>query len=223
MSRELAPLLRGIRPQKADGTEFFELSDAVIAVGGVGEKAARHTAESLVSNYSPSTLISAGLVGALTPKLRVGDVVEVKQVVDAASGVKFETGRGNAVLVTGSSVSGPVDKPIQAERWNADIVDMEAAAVAAVAKEHGIEFMAIKAISDELNFPIPPLGKFVSAEGKFETLRFLGWVAIRPKWWSAVRQLNANSSLAAANLSRALGHLIGQRVNSADEKGIQQV
>jgi nucleoside phosphorylase len=92
MSRELAPLLRGIRPQKADGTEFFELSDAVIAVGGVGEKAARHTAESLVSNYSPSTLISAGLVGALTPKLRVGDVVEVKQVVDAASGVKFETG-----------------------------------------------------------------------------------------------------------------------------------
>lgn len=223
MARELAPLLRGVRSQQVDGIEFFELNDAVIAVSGVGRKAAGHAAEELIQRYSPAVLISAGLVGALTPKLKVGDVVEVKEVVDADTGAKFETGHGDAMLVTGSAVAGPADKPIEAQRWNADIVDMEASAEAAVADRHGIEFMVLKAVSDEVNFAMPPLGKFVSDQGKFETLRFLAWVSIRPKWWSAVRQLNVNSNLAAANLSATLAHLIEERVNSEQEKGIQQV
>ena len=49
---------------------------------------------------------------------------------------------------------------------------MEAAAVAAVAQERGIEFAAVKAISDELDFVMPPVGRFVDADGKFETARF---------------------------------------------------
>jgi hypothetical protein len=82
--------------------------------------------------------------------------------------------------------------------------------------------MAIKAVSDQLNFPIPPLSRFVNANGKFETVRFLAWVAIRPKWWSVVHQLNANSNLAAANLCQALGHLIEQRSKAEREQGVQQ-
>ena len=214
IARELAPLLRGVRSQRIDGIDLFEFEDAAIAVGGVGRKAAGCTAELLLKRYSPGLLISAGLVGALTPKLKVGDVVEVKQVVDVDSGETFETGRGDTVLVTASAVAGPADKPIEAQRWNADIVDMEASAEAAVAKRNSIEFIAVKAVSDELNFAMPPLGQFVSPDGKFETARFLAWVVIRPKWWSAVRQLNANSKLAAANLSQALSHLIRERANS---------
>src|SRR5215469_16715767 len=221
MARELAPLLRMVNSRREDGVEYFELDHAVVGVGGVGQDAATHTAEALISKYSPGLLLSAGLVGALTPKLKVGNVVEVKEVIDAGTGAKFETGHGDAVLVTSSSVSGPSDKPIEAKRWRADIVDMEASAVAAAARENGIDFMAIKAISDELNFPMPPLGKFVNSRGQFETLRFLAWVAIRPKWWSPVRQLNANSTLVAVNLSHALAHLIEQRVSSERKKDIQ--
>ena len=222
MKRELAPLLRGIQPQRAKEMEFFELNRAVIAVSGIGRNAAGHAAEVLIRRYSPGILISAGLVGALTPKLKVGDVVEVKEVVDVDSGAIFETGHGDAVLVTSSAVAGPADKPIEARRWKADIVDMEGSAIAAEAQQHGIEFMAIKAVSDELNFPIPPLNRFVNPNGKFETLRFLAWVAIRPKWWSVVRQLNANGNLAAANLCQALGHLIDQRSKAEREQGVQQ-
>ena len=222
MKRELAPLLRGIEPQSAEGVEFFELHDAVIAVSGIGRNAAGHAAEVLIRRYSPGILFSAGLVGALTPKLKVGDVVVVKEVVDVDSGAIFETGHGDAVLVTGSAIAGPADKPIAARRWKADIVDMEGSAVAAIAQQHGIEFMAIKAVSDELNFPIPPLTRFVNANGKFERLRFLAWVAIRPKWWSVVRQLNANCNLAAANLCHALGHLIEQCSKTEREQGVQR-
>ena len=91
-----------------------------------------------------------------------------------------------------------------ADRWKADVVDMEAAAVAAVAQERGIEFVAVKAISDELDFEMPPVGQFVDGDGKFETVRFAVYVAMRPKWWSAVRQLNANSRMASVNLSHAV-------------------
>ena len=223
MARELAPFLQGVRSQRVDGIDFFELDDAVVAVSGVGRKAAGYAAEALIKRYSPSVLISAGLVGALTPKLKVGSVVEVKEVIDVDSGAKFETGCGDVVLVTGSAIAGPADKLIEAQRWNADIVDMEASAEAESAKRHGIEFMAIKAVSDEVNFVMPPLGKFVNDQGKFETLRFLAWISIRPKWWSAVGQLNANSKTAAANLSTALAHLIRERANSEHEKGIQAV
>ena len=222
MKRELAPLLRGIQPERAEEMEFFELNDAVIAVSGIGRNAAGHAAEVLIRRDSPAILISAGLVGALTPRLKVGDVVEVKEIVDVDSGAIFETGHGDAVLVTGSAVAGPADKAIEARRWKADIVDMEGSAVAAVAEQHGIEFMAIKAVSDQLNFPIPPLSQFVNTNGKFETLRFLAWVAIRPRWWSVVRQLNANSNLAAANLCQALGHLIRQRSKAEREQGVPQ-
>jgi len=223
MARELAPLLRGVPSQRVGSIKFFELDDAAIAVSGVGRKAAGHAAEALIMRYSPDVLISAGLVGALTPKLKVGNVVEVKEVIDVDSGAKFQTGQGTAVLVTGSAVAGPADKSVEAQHWNADIVDMEASAEAEVAKQHGIEFLAMKAVSDEVNFPIPPLGKFIDEKGKFRTLRFLAWVAIRPKWWSVVRQLNANSNLAAANLSRALSHLIQRRLGTQREKGIQPV
>jgi len=223
MARELAPMLRGMRSERVDGIDFFELPDIAVAVGGIGRKAASRTAEALIRRYSPGVLISAGLVGALTPKLKVGDVVEVKEVADADSGEIFETGRGGAVLLTASRVAGPADKPIDAQRWNADIVDMEASAEAQVAKQRGIEFMALKAVSDEVNFAMPPLGKFVSDSGKFETLRFLVWLSIRPKWWSVVRQLNANSNLAAANLSKALDHLTQQRIGIDREKGIQPI
>jgi hypothetical protein len=223
MARELAPMLRGVRSQKVDGIDFFEFDNAAIAVGGIGRKAATRAAEALIRRYSPGVLISAGLVGALTPKLKVGDVVEVKEVVDGDSGERFETGRGDAVLLTASDVAGPTDKSIDAKRWNADIVDMEASAEAAVAKQNGIEFVALKAVSDEVNFAMPPLGKFVSDSGQFETLRFLVWVAIRPKWWSTVRQLNANSSRAGEKLSGALRHLIEGPVSIEREKGRQPV
>ncbi len=72
--------------RRTDGVEFYELEDAVVAVGGIGREAASRAAEALVARYSPSVLVSAGIAGALTPKLKVGDVVRAREVVDADSG-----------------------------------------------------------------------------------------------------------------------------------------
>jgi hypothetical protein len=81
---------------------------------------------------------------------------------------------------------------------------MEAFAVAAVAQERGVEFMAIKSISDEMDFAMPPMRQFVDDEGQFHTGRFLGYVAVRPRLWAAVNRLAAGSIRAADALSAAL-------------------
>jgi len=211
MRMELAPLFRGFRPQQADGIEFFEMDDAVVAVGGVGRAAATRATETVIAKFEPAKIVSAGLVGAVTEKLKVGDVVHAREVIDADSGTRFVSAEaaGDGVLVTASSVTGPAEKRRLAQRWNADVLDMEGAAVAAQAQRSGIAFSAVKAVSDELDFVMPPLGKFVNDEGRFETLRFLAYVAVRPRWWKDVRELRANSRKATANLCSALGHLIG--------------
>lgn len=219
MRRELQPLLGGVRGQTVDSVEFFELENAVIAVGGIGQMAAGRATEAVVERYGPTMLISAGIAGALTPSLKVGDVVEGSEIVDADSGARFRVAGGTSVIVTVSSVGGSEEKRLLADRYRADVVDMESAAVAEVAQEHGIECRAIKAISDELDFPMPPVAGFIEGNGKFRTARFAAHIAMRPKWWSTVRDLNANSRVASVNLSHAVQHLIkGCVINRQEEK-----
>jgi adenosylhomocysteine nucleosidase len=220
MRRELEPVLTRIRGQRANGVEFFEFEQAVIVVGGIGRSAARRAAEVVVERYNPTTLISAGIAGALKATLRVGDVVEGSEIVDAESGARFKVSGGTSLIVTVSSVSASEEKRLLSDRYQADVVDMESAAVAEVAQEHGIECKAIKAISDELDFVMPPVAGFVDANGKFKTVRFAAYVAMRPKWWSAVQHLNANSRTASMNLSHAVGHLIDSHVNNRQEEKV---
>lgn len=219
MRRELETLLTRFRGQRVNGVEFFEIEHAVIVVGGIGRSAARRAAEAVMKTYEPAVLISAGIAGALTATLKVGDVVQGSEVVDAESGARFRTSGGESVIVSVSAVNGPEEKRLLADRYRADVVDMESAGIAEVARERGIEFSAVKAISDELEFEMPPVAGFVDANGQFETARFAAYVAMRPKWWSAVRHLNANSRTASMNLSHAVEHLIvGCVINRQKEK-----
>ncbi len=219
MRREVAPLLKGALPQSADGVEFFELEKVVVAVGGVGHAAAARVTEAVVTKYQPDIIVSAGLVGALASNLKAGDVMHVREVIDADSGAHFASMGREGVLLTVSAVSGPAEKRKLAQHWNADVIDMEGAAVAAQAQRSGIRFSAMKAVSDELDFVMPPLGRFVNDAGKFQTLRFLAYLALRPKWWNDVRQLNVNSRKATMKLCAALQHLIDQRSTPAARKG----
>lgn len=208
MPVELAPLLGKLRPQQRNGVALFELAHAVVAVGGIGEKCARRAAETVVNYGKPTILLSAGLAGAISPKLKVGDVGRIKEVVDAATGERYPTREGEWVLATSQDVSGAAEKLELRRKFRADVVDMEAAAVAQVAVEHGVEFAAVKAISDEAGFAMPPLTRFIDQDGKFTKGRFLLYVAFRPKWWPVLGKMRANAAIASANLCRELEHLI---------------
>lgn len=212
MEQEVRPLLRRWRRRQVDASPgsavrplaVFESERAVLVVGGLGAKAAARAANMVLDLSQAGLLVSAGSAGAMKPELKVGSVFRPATVIDAATGARFAVPAGSGTLVTGAAILGPAEKKELASRFPADAVDMEAFAVAAVAQERGVEFMAIKSISDEMDFAMPPMRQFVDDEGQFHTGRFLGYVAVRPRLWAAVNRLAAGSIRAADALSAAL-------------------
>jgi adenosylhomocysteine nucleosidase len=149
-------------------------------------------------------LISVGVAGACDPGLRVGDVARAGVVIDGRSGERFEDSQFRQVLVTGDAVAGVEEKARLFAEWGAAAVDMEAATVARLAREHGLEFRAIKAISDAADFEVNGLGRFATAEGQFREGAFALHAALRPWMWGKVIALGRNSSRALAALTAEL-------------------
>ena len=180
-----------------------------MAVGGIGEKFARRAAEVAVARVQPKLLLSAGIVGAISPRLKVGDVARIREVVDVATGAHYPTSAGGEwVLASSQDVSDATEKQGLLEKFGADVVDMEAAAVAQVAKERGLNFAALKSISDDASFVMPPLNRFIDENGRFATRKFLMYVALHPRWWSTLGKIKENSGIASRNLCTALEHLL---------------
>lgn len=188
---------------------FFESNYAVVVCGGVGPGAARRAAEAAIAEYSPRVLISAGIAGALTPELHVGETIFPVTVIDASDSSRVETAIKNTpiattplartVLVSTAEIASAEQKQKFGKAYAAHAVDMEGASVARVAEAHGIRFLAIKAISDEMDFEMPNLTDFIRA-GEFRTTAFALHVAVRPWLWLKVARLARNTKLASENL-----------------------
>ena len=208
MPVELAPMIGALESREREGVALYELRQAVVAVGGIGEKFARRAAEVAIDYAQPKRLISAGIVGAISPKLKVGDVGQIREVVDVASGTRYPAAGRDWVLATSQDVSDASEKRELLTKYGADVVDMEGAAVAQVAQERGLEFAAVKAISDDAEFVMPPMNRFIDANGRFAIRKFLMYVALHPKWWATLGKIKRNSELATGNLCKVLEHLL---------------
>lgn len=209
MPIELAPLIGKLQSRQVNGVDLFDLPNALIAVGGIGGRFARRAAEVAIQDAQPKRLISAGVAGAVSSKLKIGDVGRIREMVDVATEVRYSTtGGGDWVLATAQEVSDVAGKQALQSKYGADVVDMEGAAVAQVAMEHGLEFAGIKSISDDASFDMPPMGRFIDENGRFVTPRFLMYVALHPRWWPTLGKIKKNSDLATKNLCRKLEHLL---------------
>jgi adenosylhomocysteine nucleosidase len=141
----------------------------LVAATGEGPRQAARAAAALCSRYRPSLLIGAGVAGALTPDLSVGDLVVAYRVIDADG----ETPWPNAVLVVSAaakpgarqgtllSVDRPVVAAAEKAAWAARVgpspvaVDMESAAWARAAATHDIPFLIIRIVSDAAGEDLP--------------------------------------------------------------------
>jgi adenosylhomocysteine nucleosidase len=208
LEREIAGLTRRWRraPRDYEGRTFvfFESDEMVAVCGGIGLDAARRAAEAAIALYHPMLLLSAGFAGALDPTLHVGDVFGASVVIDARDGSRIEIAAGENILVSFMAVAGAEQKSALARAYSAQAIDMEAAAVAAAARAHGIPFGAVKVISDVANFEMPQTARFIDAQGRFRTAAFALFVSLRPWLWPRVTRLARNSSQAAAALTEHL-------------------
>lgn len=206
LERELKPLIQGwsLNTLNVEGRPLicYENEEVVAVFCGMGAQRAEQAARAVVEQYRPAMLVSAGLAGALMRSLKVGSIVLPNVIVDSASGTEYRCDVGGeviggGVLLTHFEIADKRSKPELVACFHALIVDMEAAGVAKAAQQTGTGFRCVKAVSDELEFSMPPLQRFVDAEGQFQTRKFVRWVSLRPQYWPAVIALGRRSSKAA--------------------------
>ena len=118
-------------------------------------------------------------------------------VIDAKDGSRIEAGVGYWVVVSIDHVANVEQKTTLAKAYWAHAVDMESAAVARAAQAHDITFVGLKVISDEADFEMPGMERFIARDGTFRTAAFVLFVAIRPWLWGRVIRLAGNSTKAA--------------------------
>lgn len=208
MEREIAPLIRGwkVRTIEHDGRKYrlFENGNTVLICGGIGAGPARRAAEAVIGLASPARVVSVGFAGALDSTLKVADVVEPRVVISAADGSQADTGSGAGALISYAAVADRDQKERLGKAYAAAAVDMESAAVAQGAQAHGIEFAALKAISDVADFAMPGMERFITADGRFRSARFALHVAMRPRLWGRTVALGRNSARASRALCFAI-------------------
>lgn len=140
-------------------------------VTGTGEQGERRLAE-LLQEHKPSTILIAGLCGGLDPSLGAGDLILAREVLhEDGAGLKppemtvtsarraLRKGKAKFVCSGLVTVAKPAATPsTKLELWNihgAAGVDMETAAFARVAMEHGADWMALRAVIDPAAMSLP--------------------------------------------------------------------
>jgi len=213
LEREVRPLIRSwnVRMIEHGGRRYrlFENvltnGETALICGGIGPEAARRATEAIIQEIRPTLLISVGFAGALDCSLKVGDVLRPRTVINAADSARTEIESGEGILVSSATVASEDQKSRLAKSYNAAAVDMEAAAVAQGAEARGVEFAAVKAISDAADFIMPArMDRFVAADGTFRSTKFASHVALRPWLWPGTIALARNSAKASQALCDAL-------------------
>jgi nucleoside phosphorylase len=191
LEHELRPLIKHWPQTRAqhDGHSFvfYESTYAAAVCSGIGPQPGRRAAEAIIAKYSPEILISAGIAGGLTPELKLGETIFPATVIDARDSSRHRTSIHHE------------QKLKLGKAYGAHAVDMEGASVARAAEAHGLPFVAIKSISDVVNFELPEMMPFFR-DGQFQTLPFVLHITLRPWLWPQVFRLARNTKLASENL-----------------------
>lgn len=191
-----------------------------IALSGVGPHNALRAAERLLA-CGVTRLANWGVAGALDARLAPGDVVLPDRICYRTDAPGFATDadlcvvlgralagslhvRGGTLWSATQPVATRAAKQALAERSGAVAVDMEAAAIAAVAARAKIPFIALKAICDSSVREVPPaITRALDAGGGFSLHVVASILLGGPTAWRAACALAQDFAHARRSLSDA--------------------
>ncbi len=186
---------------------------------GAGPQSARGAAEGLL-HRDVRGLVSFGIAGALDPGLRSGALV-VPETVMSEDGTAWPCDRAwvrqftdmlsPAIAASPASVvsvsriaATPGAKSKLASRTGAAAVDMESAAVAAVAAENALPFLAVRAIADGATDALPQIALDATrADGSIDVMHTLRALALAPWQLPGLIRVARQTSQAKRTLARA--------------------
>jgi adenosylhomocysteine nucleosidase len=144
--------------------------DLAIHVSGIGAAAAERAGAALTAGPL-SGLVAAGFCGALSPHLRVGDLVAADEVRDEASGETFAPDPRMLAAAPGArgrlvSARRLARTPADRARLDGLAVDLESAALARASRAAGVPFLALRAVTDESRHRLPDFDRLTDAAGR---------------------------------------------------------
>ncbi|QNI32989.1 hypothetical protein H7849_03120 [Alloacidobacterium dinghuense] len=213
---ELKPLVKGwqqrgrihigqVNEGEAGETEYLATA------GGMGAEAATRACELVLAEGKLDALVSYGWSGALSCGLKPPTACVIAEVIDSRTNEQFRTASSEGQrLLTLDHVARPDEKRALAQKYQAPLVDMEAAAVARVAAARNIPFYCLKGISDGYTDNLPDFNRFLGRDGQLQMSAFIAYSLLHPKYWSALLQLGRQSNDAARNLATLASETLGK-------------
>lgn len=186
----------------------------LIACNGPGPDAATTAALSLIEREA-KCLISFGIAGALDPSLHSGDVIvpsTIKTDADAFNAShklinkiqKNTQNIDNNIFSLNEIIASATDKTALFKRTGAVAVDMESGAVAQIAHDNHVPFIALRVIADPATQALPHSAEAgARADGSVAVWPVIGALLKRP--WELPDLIRLGRQTATAK--RALSHL----------------
>ncbi|MBL26306.1 MAG: phosphorylase [Rhodospirillaceae bacterium] len=191
-----------------------------IRCDGPGNEAAAKAARELIANGCDG-LVSMGLAGGLKKSIESGTVIVASRIVDTDGSIYRTDPRWHrqvlrrllsddgvldgTIVGAAAPVTSPEAKAALHAATDSDVVDMESAAVAAVAKEAGVPFIAIRAVADPARRNIP--GAFLRAmkpSGKLAPMTLLRTLLRNPLLLFSGIRLATDAAAARSALRRVV-------------------
>ncbi|MGC2299783.1 MAG: hypothetical protein WA476_13335 [Acidobacteriaceae bacterium] len=183
--------------------------DAVATCVGMGDAAVARACNILLASGPLDALVSVGYAGSLSCGLNAPEACIAREVIDDRTGESFPTTqlpgqpKGHR-LVTVDHVADHEEKRRLGTKYQAVMVDMEAATVARIARDKGTGFLCFKAITDGPNDKLPDFNRFTTPAGQLRIPAFALWTLWHPQYWRALAQLEKHSRAAAQQLADLL-------------------
>jgi nucleoside phosphorylase len=164
--------------------------------------------------------IASGLAGALNAKYETGSVLVARGAKKEVNGriltsdgglvaaaVRCGAHPANLFFTSKAVVNAPEDRFVLGEF--ADAVDMETFYVLAEAHRAGVPAVALRAVSDSPENPLPiDFDRVTNSHGQIQWLRLLAQLAGRPAGWSRFAKFGIASSRAVGNLAEFLNEYV---------------
>lgn len=193
---------------------------------GPGPERAGKAAEQLVAEMRPNALVSCGYAGALTAGMASGSLFLPEDVVDEAGRImpcaarmrerirkrlagKVPIHSQGRLLSTVAPVTTTAARQDCASRFKASVVDMESAAIAAVAQRHGLLFFALRVVLDAHDQDIPaPALKAMRPDGRTSPWHAVLALMAAPRTFPAMFRLARASRTARSALAHSARALV---------------
>lgn len=212
---------------------FYDGIRIAVVESGMGFARARRATQSLVDGHAPRWLLSCGFAGALRPDIPIGSIVVADSIVDQhEQSLKIDLhmpadpARGlfvGRLLTADELVRTVASKKQLGEQHSALAVDLESLAVAQVARENKIRFLAVRVISDDLSADLPPeILSVVGATGSVRLGAAIGALWKRPAAAKDMWQMREQAQSAATRLATFLDGVVVQLHSAAQPAAVNQ-